>query len=779
MINDNNLNNLQPITFSEIDSETFIANNIATKVHVKIDKNTYFLINLFNEKKSKKEILHELNNRGLNIEENELEDIINEFTKIGLLSVSEVTFNSKSKGDYLKLSVTIFSEKTINSISKFFKKLFLPNLMVVLVLVCTIISSFIIVDNFNIIYQDFTFSKLLSFSFSFLIIYLLIDFIHEFGHTSALKFFNQNCGRMGLGFYLFVPVLFVDVSNAWNLPKKKRLIVNSGGIYFEFIFITLLLTIYSITKQYELFFIACVILMQVIFQFNPFIRTDGYWILSDILDIPNLKQKSKLEIMKVFRKEQIKINKLLFFYGISSYLISFLIIMSVLLSKNSVVNIIANFNKLVNSYQSDVWNVFEILIFFASALFYTLLLKEFIKLLSILSQVVKNRFIISTILLIAPFTAFTQNVLLGKIKDKQNLPIAYANIWTNNNRNGVVSNENGDFAIIFSTPQDSIFVSHLGYKKKGIKIEAVKQIDIILEENITELKEIIVLSLDGVGLINKIINNLDKNYPSKTTLNNAYFNYDVTTKNNTLGYFDGFISVINSSYQKTNFDTRLTELNINLNKYNDISNFYSKSPKSILSIFFPTALPFIKNKDDYNFKIQKGVYNQSEIYSVNFKPKNADKKGQYEGIFIVDLKSYAILETTFELVSNPQNKDVLIEIGFSKVKTTTSYNLEEYIIKYKFDNDTYYNNFIKYKSFVSFFDSKNKEKQDITIKSTFQTNTFNKNPNKEDLSTGQNFNLFSLKTKKGKSKPKKNSYLNLDLEEKINKLKKENPELND
>ncbi len=377
------------------------------------------------------------------------------------------------------------------------------------------------------------------------------------------------------------------------------------------------------------------------------------------------------------------------------------------------------------------------------------------------------------------FIGFTQNILSGKIKDKQNVPIPFANIWTSKNRNGVISNENGDFAIMFSNRRDTIFISHLGYKKKAIEVNNFSLMDIILEENITELEEITISSLDGVELIDKIIKNFARNYPSQTTLNNAHFNFDISTNNKTIGYFDGFISVISSSYQKTNFDTRLTDLNININKYNDISNFYSKSAKSILSIFSPTTLPFIKNKYDYNFEIKKGTLNQSEIYFVNFSPKDIYKKTQYEGTFIVNSKNYAILETTFELVSNPKNKDTLIEVGFSKVKTTSIYNLEEYVIKFKFANKAYYNNFIKYTSSISFYDSKNNEKHDIKIKSTFQTNNFDEKPQKKDLIAGQNFNLYTLQTKNGANKPNKNSYINVDWEERINKLKKDNPELNE
>jgi putative peptide zinc metalloprotease protein len=777
----NTLANWQFITLTQIDNENFIANNKITNVHVKINKNTFYLINLFNEKKTQAEILEELNDKEITLDKDGLYEITSELRRINLLVDGDTVSCQKSKKeDYLKLSITVFSVKKLNFISEVFKFLFLPKLRIFLLLICLLISSYVIANNSSFVYNKFSSIQLLSFSVYFLLIYLMVDVIHELGHTSALKFYNQSCGRMGLGFYLFIPVLFVDVSNSWNLPLKKRLVINFGGIYFELLFVTFLLIIFSFTHIYELFSIACVILIQCLFQFNPFIRTDGYWILSDVLNIPNLAQKSKIELSKIFKTTKVNINSPLLLYAIISYLVSFFIIISVLLSDSAVIYLISNFDKLFNDYQTNSYKIFNILMFLSSLLFYILLFKEIIKIILFAHKFMKKYLITVALILFLSFLGYGQNTLSGKIKNQDNMPIQFANIHETNSKIGVISNENGEFTINFSTIklQDSIFVSCVGYKNKAISVlNSGKYIEIILQKNIITLKELTIFSLSDLDIVNEVIKNIPKNYPNQTTMNDTYFNYEVATNSQIIGYFDGFINIINPSYQKKTMDIRLTELKINLNKFKEINNFYHKSPKAVLSASFPEELPFVKNKNDYNFEIKTDVFNQMQVYIINFEPKNKHKKWQYGGSFVVHSKNYAILETSFDLLDNPLNKDVLIEIGFSKAKTITTYNSESYVIKYKFAENFYYNSFLKYTSFIDFFDAETKNKQDITLKAIFQTNNFTERPIKKDLTIGESFNLFSLKTKKGTDKSTKNRYLNSDLQQRIKTLKEQNSDL--
>lgn len=124
--------------------------------------------------------------------------------------------------------------------------------------------------------------------------------IHELGHIAACKAYNIKHGGIGFGFYFVLPVMYADVTNIWTASKEKRVIANMGGIFAEILYASTLILGFLITKN-TLFYAAGISLaFMVIWEFNPFVRFDGYWILSDLTETPNLVQKSKAILKTVF-----------------------------------------------------------------------------------------------------------------------------------------------------------------------------------------------------------------------------------------------------------------------------------------------------------------------------------------------------------------------------------------------------------------------------------------------------------------------------------------------
>jgi len=160
---------------------------------------------------------------------------------------------------------------------------------------------------------------------------LLSTIIHEIGHTSACCAYGVEHGGIGVGFYLLTPVMFADVTSAWQLSAGKRIVVNLGGVYFELLFSVVLLLGYLIMDS--IFFInaSLVILIKMLYNLNPFFRTDGYWVLSDALNLPNLRklsnEKVKLFCLNLVSKGDFSFGKnswFLLLYGLSSYIFLFL-----------------------------------------------------------------------------------------------------------------------------------------------------------------------------------------------------------------------------------------------------------------------------------------------------------------------------------------------------------------------------------------------------------------------------------------------------------------------
>ena len=126
----------------------------------------------------------------------------------------------------------------------------------------------------------------------------LLKVIHELGHGLAIKILGGSCREMGLLFLLAIPVPYVDASSATMFPNKRhRMLVGMAGMFAELFIAAILVWFWSYTSSgpVKAFFHQAIILASVttlFFNLNPLLRFDGYYVLADWLEIPNLAQKS-------------------------------------------------------------------------------------------------------------------------------------------------------------------------------------------------------------------------------------------------------------------------------------------------------------------------------------------------------------------------------------------------------------------------------------------------------------------------------------------------------
>ena len=127
---------------------------------------------------------------------------------------------------------------------------------------------------------------------------VIVKTIHEFGHAFAVRRFGGEVHTMGVMFLIFSPLPYMDASSAWAFRSKgQRVFVGASGMVFEVFVAACALLVWANTGAgvlhalaYNLVFIASV--STVLFNINPLLRFDGYYILSDLFDIPNLHQRS-------------------------------------------------------------------------------------------------------------------------------------------------------------------------------------------------------------------------------------------------------------------------------------------------------------------------------------------------------------------------------------------------------------------------------------------------------------------------------------------------------
>jgi len=105
--------------------------------------------------------------------------------------------------------------------------------------------------------------------------------VHEFGHAAALTRSGRRCDGIGIGMYAWYPVLYADVGQAWLLPRRRRMAVNAGGMYFQLLFAAIVWIAGQGIPSGAVMVGTLWIDMLVVRSLNPFLRMDGFWLLSD------------------------------------------------------------------------------------------------------------------------------------------------------------------------------------------------------------------------------------------------------------------------------------------------------------------------------------------------------------------------------------------------------------------------------------------------------------------------------------------------------------------
>tara|TARA_R110000824_G_scaffold7892_1_gene35632 strand:+ start:8068 stop:10050 length:1983 start_codon:yes stop_codon:yes gene_type:complete len=150
--------------------------------------------------------------------------------------------------------------------------------------------------------EDFFSTFQYFFSWSGLTVYILalafIKILHEFGHAYVAKAHGCRVPMIGVALMMGWPVLYTDTSDAWKIAsRKKRLQIGAAGVAVELVIASLSLFLWSISPEGSIksaFFLLSTTtwLMSVFVNFNPLMRFDGYYLLSDLLRVPNLESRS-------------------------------------------------------------------------------------------------------------------------------------------------------------------------------------------------------------------------------------------------------------------------------------------------------------------------------------------------------------------------------------------------------------------------------------------------------------------------------------------------------
>lgn len=223
-----------------------------------------------------------------------------------------------TKNDLLWGRFTLISEKGMSKLNMltglFFRRVIISNIL--LFCVINFFCIFFFYDKLTLITRDLFFE---GGYIKFILINAIVTLIHEYGHATATLKFDLKPKRIGGAFYFFKPVMFTDVTSIWALPRNQRQLVNFGGMYFQLIASYILLIFFACIGDIQSLNITIISELFIFANFNIFIKSDGYWILSDYLGVSNLHMEILSFIKSIFGK------KVLHFKYKEKVLISYLI----------------------------------------------------------------------------------------------------------------------------------------------------------------------------------------------------------------------------------------------------------------------------------------------------------------------------------------------------------------------------------------------------------------------------------------------------------------------
>lgn len=140
-----------------------------------------------------------------------------------------------------------------------------------------------------------------------IVTWILLKIVHEFGHASCCHRFGGTAPETGIALICFFPVAYVNVSSSWKFASKwKRMAVAVAGIYVE-LFVAALAAIAwcyvedPVTKGilYDIVLVASI--TTLLFNINPLMKFDGYYVLADFVEMPTLYQRSQAAVTQFFK----------------------------------------------------------------------------------------------------------------------------------------------------------------------------------------------------------------------------------------------------------------------------------------------------------------------------------------------------------------------------------------------------------------------------------------------------------------------------------------------
>ncbi|MBD2840635.1 HlyD family efflux transporter periplasmic adaptor subunit [Erythrobacter rubeus] len=126
----------------------------------------------------------------------------------------------------------------------------------------------------------------------------VVKILHELGHAYTATRYGAHVPTMGVSFLVMMPVLYTDTTAAWRLKsRKQRLAIDCAGVATELMVASIATMAWVLLPDGMLRSVAFILattswVMSLVINLNPFMRFDGYYVLADLLNVPNLQPRA-------------------------------------------------------------------------------------------------------------------------------------------------------------------------------------------------------------------------------------------------------------------------------------------------------------------------------------------------------------------------------------------------------------------------------------------------------------------------------------------------------
>jgi len=311
----------------------YVLQNEATGEHARLNATSHAIISRLDGTRALEKVVSEVNAlEGYEVDESDLLQLIEKLQRIGALVGCELIDSNELRQQHWQLNrkgrfkrwmnplavrVNLYDpDAFLTWVAPRFSALFNATTLWLWSIVL-VLALYGLLTNWSEITQEFlTRTMRLQTLWWFAFLYPIMKVLHEFSHALCVKHWGGQVREVGVSLLLLIPVPYVDASDVHVMHSRhQRMILTAAGMCTElFIAAIALLLWFWVEPGYlrDALFSVVIIggLTTVLFNANPLLKFDGYYLLQDALEIPNLSARASAWLHYLFKSKLLGLDKI-------------------------------------------------------------------------------------------------------------------------------------------------------------------------------------------------------------------------------------------------------------------------------------------------------------------------------------------------------------------------------------------------------------------------------------------------------------------------------------